>query len=238
MKKNIKKFSIVIPTYNEKKNISLLIEKIKKYLKNHIYEIIVVDDNSNDGTKDILKKINLRNKNFSFYVRTKTDKDLSQSLIYGIKKSIFKNIIVMDGDLQHNPKYLPKIIKIFFNKNIDFLVCVRDFRKRYGLSLIRYSASLLLIFFVNTLLGKRVSDPMSGFFVFKKKIYLLNKNNIYGKGFKLLLDLIYSSKKMFKIYEHRIIFDKRKNNKSKMNFIVIYHILIAIFYNLFRKLFG
>ena len=70
----------------------------------------------------------------------------------------------------------------------------------------------------------------------KKKIYLSNKNNIYGKGFKLLLDLIYSSKKMFKIYEHRIIFDKRKNNKSKMNFVVIYHILIAIFYNLFRKI--
>ena len=64
MKKNIKKFSIVIPTYNEKKNISLLIEKIKKYLKNYFYEIIVVDDNSNDGTKDILKKINLHNKNF------------------------------------------------------------------------------------------------------------------------------------------------------------------------------
>jgi len=236
MTNNIKKFSIVIPTYNEKKNISLLIEKIKKYLKNHFYEIIVVDDNSNDGTKDILKKINLNNKNFSFYVRTKTEKGLSQSLIYGIKKSIFKNIIVMDGDLQHNPKYLPIIIKIFFNKKIDFLVCVRDFRKRYGLSLIRYAASLLLIFFVNALLGKRVSDPMSGFFIFKKKIYLSNKKNIYGKGFKLLLDLIYSSKKMFKIYEHKIIFDKRKNNKSKMNFIVIYHILIAIFYNLFRKI--
>ena len=235
MTNNIKKFSIIIPTYNEKKNISLLIEKIKKYLKNHFYEIIVVDDNSNDGTKDILKKINLHNKNFSFYVRTKTDKGLSQSLIYGINKTIFKNIIVMDGDLQHNPKYLPKIIKIFFKKKIDILVCVRDFRKRYGLSLIRYSASLLLIFFVNTLLRKRVSDPMSGFFVFKKKIYLSNKNNIYGKGFKLLLDLIYSSKKNFKIYEHKIIFDKRKNNKSKMNFIVIYHILIAIFYNLFRK---
>ena len=233
---NIKKFSIIIPTYNEKKNISILVEKINKYLKNHFYEIIVVDDDSNDGTKDILKKINLHNKNFSFYVRTKSKKGLSQSLIYGIKKSIFKNIIVMDGDLQHNPKYLPKIITIFFKKKINFLVCVRDFKKRYGLSLIRYIASLSLIFFVNVLLGKRVSDPMSGFFIFKKKIYISNKKNIYGKGFKLLFDLIYSSTEPFKIKEYKIIFNNRKNNKSKMSLKVIFHILVAIFYYMLMKL--
>ena len=238
MKKKMNKFSVVIPTYNERQNIALLINKIDKYLKNFFYEIIVIDDNSEDGTKLVLKEIKSSKKNFLFYIRKKEKRDLSQSLILGIKKTKFNNIIIMDGDLQHNPKYLPKIVRIFFKKKIDFLVCVRDFKKRYGLSLIRYIASLSLIFFVNALLGKRVSDPMSGFFIFKKKIYFSNKNNIYGKGFKLLLDLIYSSKQMFKIYEYKIIFDKRKNNKSKMNFIVIYHILIAIFYNLFRKIFS
>ena len=236
MKKKMNKFSVVIPTYNEKQNIALLIKKIDKYLKNFFYEIIVIDDNSQDDTKLALKEIKSSKKNFLFYIRKKEKRDLSQSLILGIKKTKFNNIIIMDGDLQHNPKYLPKIIRIFFEKKIDLLVCVRNFKKRSGLSIIRYFASLSLIFFINIFLGRRVSDPMSGFFIFKKKIYTSNKKNIYGKGFKLLFDLIYFSKRPLKIKEYMIIFNKRKNNKSKMNLKVIYHILVAIFYNMLMKL--
>ena len=235
MKKKMNKFSVVIPTYNEKQNIALLIEKIDKYLKNFFYEIIVIDDNSEDGTKLVLKEIKSSKKNFTFHIRKKK-RDLSQSLILGIKKTKFNNIIIMDGDLQHNPKYLPKIVRIFFKKKIDFLVCVRDFNKRSGLSILRYFASLLLIFFINILLQKRVSDPMSGFFIFKKKIYTSNKKNIYGKGFKLLFDLIYSSTEPFKIKEYKIIFNMRKKNKSKMNLKVIFHIFVAIFYYILMKL--
>ena len=236
MKKKMNKFSVVIPTYNERQNIALLINKIDKYLRNFFYEIIVIDDNSEDGTKLVLKEIKSSKKNFLFYIRKKEKRDLSQSLILGIKKTKFNNIIIMDGDLQHNPKYLPKIVRIFFRKKIDFLVCVRNFKKRSGLSIIRYFASLLLILFINIFLGKRASDPMSGFFIFKKKIYTSNKKNIYGKGFKLLFDLIYSSTEPFKIKEYKIIFNKRKNNKSKMSLKVIFHMLAAIFYYMFMKL--
>ena len=236
MKKKMNKFSVVIPTYNEKQNIALLINKIDKYLRNFFYEIIVIDDNSQDGTKLVLKEIKSSKKNFLFYIRKKEKRDLSQSLILGIKKTKFNNIIIMDGDLQHNPKYLPKIVRIFFRKKTDFLVCVRNFKKRSGLSIIRYFASLSLIFFINIFLGRRVSDPMSGFFIFKKKIYISNKKNIYGKGFKLLFDLIYFSKRSLKIKEYMIIFSKRKNNKSKMNLKVICHIFVAIFYNMLMKL--
>ncbi len=237
MKKKNNKFSIVIPTYNEKQNIALLVNKIDKYLRNFFYEIIVIDDNSQDGTKLVLKEIKSSKKNFLFYIRKKENRDLSQSLILGIKKTKFNNIIIMDGDLQHNPKYLPKIIRVFFEKKIDLLVCVRNFKKKSGLSIIRYFASLSLIFFINIFLGRRVSDPMSGFFIFKKKIYISNKKNIYGKGFKLLFDLIYFSKRSLKIKEYMIIFSKRKNNKSKMNLKVICHIFVAIFYNMLMKLF-
>ena len=77
---------------------------------------------------------------------------------------------------------------------------------------------------------------MSGFFIFKKKIYISNKKNIYGKGFKLLFDLIYFSKEPLKIKEYMIIFNKRKYNKSKMNLKVIFHIFVAIFYDMLMKL--
>ncbi len=67
MKKKNNKFSIVIPTYNEKQNIALLVNKIDKYLRNFFYEIIVIDDNSQDGTKLVLKEIKSSKKNFLFY---------------------------------------------------------------------------------------------------------------------------------------------------------------------------
>ena len=225
-----KKFSILIPTFNEKKNIQYLISKISKFLKKYNFEIIVIDDNSKDGTKKILKKIKSKNRFFRFFIRKNINRDLSRSLVLGLTKSKYQNIIIMDGDLQHNPKYLPKICKVFSQKELDFLVCSRDFKKRYGLSFVRYYSSKLLILVVNFLLGKKVSDPMSGFFIFKKNFFISNRKNMYDKGFKILLNLLYSSKKVFKIYEQKIIFEKRFNNKSKMNYKVLYHIIISIIY--------
>ncbi len=225
-----KKFSIIIPTYNEKKNIEILIKNISKVLKKTIFEIIVVDDDSNDGTKKILDNIKSKNKRFSYHIRYNVKRDLCKSLIIGISKSKYKNIIIMDGDLQHNPKYLPKICEIFFQKKLDFLVCSRDFRERQGLSFIRYYSSILIILFVNLLLGKKVSDPMSGFFIFKKNFYTSNKKNIYKSGFKFLLNLLYSTNKNLNIFENKIIFKKRFKNKSKMNLNVLFHIILSIFY--------
>ena len=136
----------------------------------------------------------------------------------------------MSGDLQHNPKYLPKNCKIFDKKDLDFLVCSRDFKKRDGLTFIRYYSSIILILIINIILKKKVADPMSGFFIFKKKFFNSNRRYLYNKGFKILLNLLYSTTKKLKIYEQKIIFEKRFNNKSKMNLKVLYHIIISVFY--------
>ena len=232
----MKKFSILIPTFNEMNNIGILISKICSILKEDIFEIILVDDNSLDGTKRILKKIKAKNKRFNYIIRKNAKRDLSKSIILGLSKSKFENIIIMDGDLQHNPKYLPKICKIFSKRDIDFLICSRNFKKRYGLSFVRFYSSKFLILIINFFLGKKVSDPMSGFFIFKKSFFKSNKKNIYDKGFKILMNLIYSTKKKLNIYEQKIIFEKRFNNKSKMNFIVLFHIIISLFHYLKLKL--
>lgn len=226
----MKKFSILIPIFNEKNNIEALIRKICVVLEKNIFEIIVVDDNSYDGSKEILKRLKLKNKKFNFFIRKKHNRDLSKSIILGISKTKYENIIVMDGDLQHNPNYLPKICKIFSKRNLDFLVCSRNFEKRYGLSFIRFCSSKFLILMINFLLGKKISDPMSGFFIFKKNFFKSNKGYIYDKGFKILMSLIYSTKKKLNIYEQKIIFEKRFNNKSKMNFIVLFHIIFSLIY--------
>ena len=101
--------SIIIPVFNESRNIQKLTYKIKKQLNSINFELIFVDDNSTDGSKTILRKLE---KNFKFFkpIFRFKKRDLTQSCFDGIKKSKFKNILIMDGDLQHDPKYVPKMI--------------------------------------------------------------------------------------------------------------------------------
>ena len=95
--------------------------------------------------------------------------------------------------------------------------------------------SLLLIKLINLIFEKKTSDPMSGFFVIKKKLFFLNKKKLYGKGFKILFDLAYSNHNII-VADHLIKFDLRRNNKSKMNLKVIYHLIISIIKKIVFKL--
>ena len=224
-------YSIIIPVLNEEKNINKLTLKIRKYCKKYNYEVIFVDDDSVDGSQKILQSLSTKFKNIKFYIRKEKQKDLSASIILGIKRSKYNSIVVMDGDLQHDPKYLPNIFDIYNKNNPDFLICVRDFKKRRGLSILRYFASLALILVVNTLLHKKTSDPMSGFFIFKKKLFYKYRRILFGKGFKFLFDILYQ-KNNFKIIEYKILFKKRRNNSSKMGL----RILLSLVFLIFKKL--
>ena len=141
LNKTINALSIIIPVLNEKKNLINLTSKIYKNTKGLKIEIIFVDDNSNDGSYEILKSLSQKYRNFKFFVRKK-DKDLTQSCFYGIKKSKYKNILIMDGDGQHNPKYIKKMLNILINKKSDFVVGARRFDDiDESLSLLRFVAS-------------------------------------------------------------------------------------------------
>jgi dolichol-phosphate mannosyltransferase len=215
------RFSIVIPVLNEQNNISKLIILIKKYLKNFKYEIIFIDDNSTDNTAKIIKKY--LSKNIKYFLRKK-NKDLSLSCFLGIKKSKHENIIIMDADLQHHPRYIPIMVNLFFKKKTDFVVGVRNFKNDVALGSVRRFSSIFLSYLINYFLSYKISDPMSGFFMFKKKIFHTHKNTLYGKGWKILADLIYN-KENFSVCEFQFKFLKRLENKSKMNFEVLKNII-------------
>ena len=89
----MKKISIIVPIYKEKDNIIELTDKIRKNLKSIKYEIIFVDDDSDDGTKEILKKLKKKYRYFDFIIRKKK-KDLTQSCFIGIEKSKYKSILI------------------------------------------------------------------------------------------------------------------------------------------------
>ena len=229
-----KKISIIIPILNEKKNILRLIYEIKKKLIQKNYEVIFVDDNSDDGSIKILKKINLIDKRFSFILH-KGQRDLTQSCFQGIKKAKNDLIVIMDGDLQHNPIYINILLKKILLDKSDLVIASRDFKKTQtdSLSLIRIIFSKILIFFLKLIFGKDYIDPMSGFFLFKKKIFSKNRKLFYGKGYKILADFIYNVPNI-KVSELVIKFRGRKKGNSKMSIEILFLLLVFIFTKLIK----
>ncbi len=229
-------FSIVIPILNESKNIKKLAHLIKKKLdKKFKYEIIFVDDNSEDGSDIVLKEQSKKNKNIKFIIRIDKQPDLTKSCLIGIKKAKYKYIVIMDGDLQHNPSDIPKLINFLHKENLDIVIGSRNFSKVYekkSLNFLRYFASIfikkILIFF----LGYKTDDPLSGFFCFKKKI--IYKKKLFGKGYKILSDIIYSSKNL-KIKDLEIKFNHRIRGESKMNLRILILILYFIFFKFIKS---
>ena len=221
------KFTIVIPVYNEAKNLQILVPKIYKVLKNIKFELIIVDDNSSDDTSKILKKF--KKKNLHHLVRKKK-RDLSKSCIDGFKKAKYKDIVVMDGDLQHKPSDLKKILNIFYKYNTDVVVGTRDLfaDKEHNLNFLRLIASRTLILIVNILLGRKTSDPMSGFFMFKKKIFIKSQEKLVKKGYKILLDLLYVKDQKIKVIDVNINFDSRMKGRSKMSLKILFNLVYMI----------
>jgi len=229
------KISIIIPALNEEKNIEPLTKSISKNLNNFDFEIIFVDDNSDDNSKKILQKLK-KLKFFNPIFRKKT-RDLTQSCFDGIKKAKYQNILIMDADLQHDPKYIPKMFNEY-QKGYDLVVGARKLTsgKNKGLSEFRRFASVILIFLFK-IFDIKTTDPMSGFFLFKKNIYKKNKKNYFGKGFKILADIIINSKDNLNIKDVFIDFKRRYESNSKMNAKIL--IILIQFYlrSLIKKLF-
>ena len=230
-------FTIVIPVYNEGKNLKKLISQIYKILPKKSFELIIVDDSSDDETPEIMAKI--RKNNLKYIIR-RAKRDLSKSCIMGFEKAKYKKILVMDGDLQHKPRDILKFLNIKKKKDPDIIVGSRNLfdKKKHNLSFQRLFASRMLILIVNLLLGKKTSDPMSGFFMFKKNVFTKSKQILIKKGYKILLDLIYSGNKSILVTDININFDSRKKGNSKMNykilFVLISMILEKFLYRIFK----
>ena len=230
------KLSIIIPIFNEKNNILVLTNKIIFNLVKIKYEIIFVDDNSTDNSRKILYELRKKYKFFKPILRNKK-RDLTQSCFEGIEKAKYENILVMDGDLQHNPKYIRRMIVELSKKKLDVVIGARKLfsGKNKGLTELRRFASIILIYFFK-IFRINTNDPMSGFFLFNKKIYFLNKKNFYGKGFKILADILINSKTDLKTKDIFIKFERRYDSQSKMNYKILYILIKFYFFSLFKNI--
>ena len=229
-------YSIIVPIYKEEKNIAKMISKVKSELskKKINYELIFIDDNSLDNSKKIFNKN--KNKNTRFFIRKDKPRDLSKSVVFGFKKSKYKNLIVMDGDLQHNPKDLLKLISKFKKTNCDIVIGSRKLEdyKKANLNPLRFFFSKTLNCIFNFIFDKKIIDPMSGFFLIKKSVFKNAEKKLTLLGYKILIDIILSSNRDLNIKEVMINFRIRDKGFSKMRLKILLQLILFITIKYFK----
>lgn len=229
--------SIIVPTLNEAGNIELLCNKISTALKEINWEIIFVDDNSTDGTQEVLDRLSSQHLNIRAIHRIGR-KGLSSACIEGMQAAKAPIVAVMDADLQHDEMLLPVMFAEFSKKSLDIAVASRFAE---GAELGDFSAKRELLSNVGNLLSRlvvraRLSDPLSGFFMLRKKVFLDLSHRLYGKGFKILLDIFASSKKPLDFIEVPLKFSTRHSGESKLNATVALEFIGLLFHKLFGKI--
>jgi len=231
------KIAIVIPTYNESENVRKLIDGIFKIDKR--INMVFVDDNSPDGTGEILDRISIKNREIHV-IHRKGKLGIGSAHIAGFKYSV-KNlnadlIFSMDADLSHNPKYIPDFIKKI-EKGYDVVVGSRyvpgggvnwELHRR----IMSRGANLISKIF----LGLKINDITTGYRCYRIKVLeKLNLDGIKSNGFSFLEEMLYLCKiNGFKIGETPIFFVERQKGKSKLN----YKEVIKFFLTIFRLRFG
>ncbi len=220
------KLSLIIPTYNEKENIPFLISKISKEFKKSKIpgEIIVIDDNSPDGTGKILDYLK-KKYHFLKVMHRKNKFGLSSAVLEGIRISKGQTIAVMDADFSHPIDKLPVMYKLIKSNQADLVIGSRYIPggKIFGWEIYRKAQSKFATLLARTF--TYIKDPMSGFFMIKKS--LLRELDLNPKGFKLLLEILIKTKSV-RIKEIPITFVNRSKGKSKASIKEIIYYLINL----------
>jgi len=216
-----KKASIILPTYNESGNIVELVERILSASEKSILdcEVIVVDDNSPDGTAEIVRQRYGNQENVKLIVRN-DEKGLATAIKRGINEASNEIVVVMDTDFNHNPDKIPLMVK--YLDDFDIVVGSR-FVSGGGMKgpQFRYWGSYIFNAFIKLMLGVRSNDNLSGFFATKRSLITgLPMDFVfqgYGDYFIRLLYLI--DQGGFSLLEIPVVYDERLSGESKTNFI-------------------
>src|SRR3990172_7260843 len=207
--------TVVIPTYNEVENIPIIVERIFNVFHEHSLEgeVIIVDDNSPDGTSKIAYQ--LKNTYNNLGVLCRVDKPgLSSAVLDGIQLAKGGIIGVMDADLSHPPEKIPELVKPILSGESDLIIGSRYVEggniENWPLS--RRASSKLATLAARGL--THIKDPMSGFFFFRKEV--LDGVELSPRGFKIGLEILVKGKYK-KVTEVPIIFRNRDYGASKLS---------------------
>jgi dolichol-phosphate mannosyltransferase len=211
--------SVVAPTFNESANVARLVEKLDAALAGIAWEVIFVDDNSPDGTAELVKQIALGDTRVRC-LRRVGRRGLAGAVIEGALASAAPFVAVIDADMQHDETLLPRMLEIIRARDVDLVVGSRYLEAaglEKGLSPVRKAGSQLATALGRKALKTEVTDPVSGFFMVRRPVLDRVAAKLEPGGFKILFDLIASQDEPLRVRELPYAFQAREAGESKLD---------------------
>jgi dolichol-phosphate mannosyltransferase len=232
---------VIIPTYNEKENIEAIIKTVFEQDKK--FHILVVDDNSPDGTAAIVDDLILRYSDRLFIEKRAGKNGLGTAYIHGFKWAIEKKydyIIEMDADFSHNPTDLVRLYNACKNEDADVSI---GSRYSQGVNVVNWPMKRVLLSYfaskyVRFITRIPVHDTTAGFVCYKRRVLeTINLNTIRFVGYAFQIEMKFKAwKHNFNIKEVSVIFTDRTEGTSKMNEGIIYEALFGVLKMRFKGL--
>ncbi|MGH8772840.1 MAG: glycosyltransferase, partial [Burkholderiales bacterium] len=221
--------SVVVPTFNERENIGELVKQLSASLKGLRWEVIVVDDDSPDGTAQIAREMGRSDPRVRVVHRIGR-RGLSTACREGMLASNAEYLAVMDADLQHDERLLPHMLATLKAENLDVVVGSRyvEGGSMGKWSEDRQNMSRFATWLSGLVLKADLKDPMSGFFALKREVLEEVVKDLSGIGFKILLDIFASSRRPLKFRELPYIFRPRHAGESKLDTAVGWEYLMML----------
>lgn len=223
--------AVVIPTFNERDNVAILLARLAKSLVGIRWELIFVDDHSPDGTADVARAAALSDSRIRVIQRIGR-RGLSSACIEGMCATPAPIVAVMDGDLQHDDALLPLMFAALDqDQHLDLVVGSR-FIEGGGTgdwSDDRVAKSAFASKLSRLVVRSELTDPMSGFFMIRTGVARSIIPDLSAVGFKILLDLVVASRGRLAILELPYVFKSRIRGDSKLDYVVAIEFLIALY---------
>lgn len=237
----MKKYLVVIPTYNEKENIENIIDAV--FALSKPFHVLVVDDNSPDGTSKIVQNLIDNKYSDSLHILNRKEKNgLGPAYIAGFKWALAKDyqfIFEMDADFSHPPEKLIDLLRKAEDDGFDLIVGSR-YTKGGGVknwSMDRHILSRGASFYVQAITWMPVKDPTAGFICYKADVLkAIDLDNVEFTGYAFQIEMKYTAwKKGFKLAEVPIVFVDREHGVSKMNSSIIKEAIFGVLRMRFQK---
>ena len=213
--------SVVVPTFNERDNVTTLFRRLETALAGIAWEVIFVDDNSPDGTCDVVRGL-ARQDSRVRCIRRIGRRGLSGACIEGIMACSAPYAAVIDADLQHDETQLAKMLGLLQGGAADLVVGSRYIEGGSADSFDRQraGASQLATEVAKRVLRVKIADPMSGFFMIRRDRFEQLAPQLSTQGFKILLDIVATARGELRVVEIPFTFGSRLHGESKLDSMV------------------